>query len=127
MQGELVLSPQSARFDSQLLDVPAPNALVRDDDSADIDAARQRLSKKHRLVSLTSLHRRRSKKKKDEEEGKEAALGEDLLSKPLGDLSITQQVEVVPIQLGVAGPEIATYDDTHDHYEWAVVYENQRG
>lgn len=127
MPGELVLSPQPARFDAAHLDVPTPNSLVQDSDSKDVDAARQRFAKKTRFVSLSSVNRRRSKKKQAEEEDMEIAKGAEFRAQAVETLSLSQRVEAVPIHLGAMTPEISTYDDTRDHYEWAVVYENQRG
>jgi hypothetical protein len=42
-------------------------------------------------------------------------------------LNVAEEVhDANPISLATASSPL-DYDDTHDHYEWAVVYENQRG
>jgi len=105
------------------LDVPQPAALIPDD-PAGVDAARQRFAKKHRF-SLANLRRRRSRKSLKDE-----------ATEPVPELRVEDELplsseflESAPIRLGESSPSIVTYnhDDSHDHYEWAVVYENQRG
>lgn len=121
MPGVLVTSPNSVTsFEVAAVNVPDPNTLVRDDDSRDIEAARQRFSKKNRFLSLPSL-RKRSRKRSEERvpvtlEARESDHDEDI--------ALDGQ-DRHPINV-TANP-IVTYDESQDHYEWAIVYENQRG
>lgn len=105
---------------SAYLDVPKPSSLVPDA-SDGVDAARQRFAKRRRFLSLTSLHRRRSKRSLEPKTGSvEAAL------EPNEDVAATG-LDANPINLVAASPTVSFNDESHDHYEWAVVYENQRG
>lgn len=122
MPGELTLSPVPCSHSPSLLDVPRPSSLVPDD-SKEADAARHRLAKKTRFISLPSLHRRRSKR--SVETKPDDSRSSSQLDVATDTLDVAQVKDANAISLGTASPP--DYDDTHDRYEWAVVYENQRG
>ncbi|KAF6766022.1 hypothetical protein DFP72DRAFT_1028806 [Ephemerocybe angulata] len=124
MPGELVVSPNSVTsFDVEHNNVPFPSSLVHDDDPNGVEAARHRFAKKKRFLSVPSLHRRRSRKSGERERTPEPEVLPETIDQ---DITLGTQ-DVHPINLSVASAPVVTYDESRDHYEWAVVYENQRG
>lgn len=90
---------------------PPPPACVSRDDYSAADAARQRLAAKPRFnLSLPNL---RSSPKK----GKE----------PVADVSIAASQPGHPNLISLDSSSLDTTEEYTDKYEWAIVYENQRG
>ncbi|KXN90026.1 hypothetical protein AN958_05031 [Leucoagaricus sp. SymC.cos] len=113
--------------------VPPPPTLVKDDSTAR-DAVRQRLAPKSRLSRVFSLPRLRLQRTSS---STKSLTRDPRLSEPLAEAGTSIQeeppaittastLESAPITLddnSIKGKD----DETKDRYEWAIVYENQRG
>lgn len=92
---------------------PPPPTLIKDDPVA-ADAARKRFTQKSRLLSLPNLRGRRisfSNKPLQKENTVQATQDDPSTSEPitLDNTALNDSIQV------------------KDRYEWAIVYENQRG
>ncbi|KAF8909026.1 hypothetical protein CPB84DRAFT_1813266 [Gymnopilus junonius] len=99
----------------ETLQPPPPLALVKDDDPQFLQAANKKLPKKSRLSRLFSLPDLRSRH--------QALDTEDNRAPPL-EFHVSG-VDATPINLDNSA--LLAQDIHNDRYEWAVLYENQRG
>ena len=95
------------------MDIPPPPPVIQDDDSSLVDPARRRLSPKSfaRLLSLPNLNLNR------------------FLS---ASFSSQKQLNYIPdlcdnTPINLDNSVLIDQDFVQDRYEWAVLYENQRG
>ena len=102
--------------------VPPPLALVKDDDPQVVEAANTRVPKKSRLSRLFSWPRSRSRHDLLDTDSR----SEESHTPPETEPQIlVSGVDTAPISLDNSA--LLGQDVYQDRYEWAVVYENQRG
>lgn len=115
-------------------DIPTPLFLVRDDDPQILHQAEQKLSRKKRLSHVFS----RSKSSNPPEDGAVVASGssQSLVGtaspgtrKRGSQVDTTQAPPPVEVDSGIILDDTAlVHEDLQtDRYEWAIIYENQRG
>ena len=93
------------------MDIPPPPLVIQDDDPSLVDPARRRLSPKSSFARLLSLPKTR------------------LLS---ASFSSQKQLNNIPdlcdnTPINLDNSALIDQDFVRDRYEWAVLYENQRG
>lgn len=97
---------------------PPPIALVKDDDPQLLEAANRKVPQKSRLSRFLSLPHLRSRPKSLDSEAHETPPETD------PQLHISG-IDATPISLDNSA--LLGQDIYADRYEWAVLYENQRG
>lgn len=113
--------------------VPPPPTLIQDEPDS-VAAARQRLAPPSRLARILSFPKLRSRSKSSlintHKENADLTSGVTLSNdnqEILANPTVALPPDYVPIVLNDTAIKEEEDDETKDKYDWAVVYENQRG